>query len=237
MGLIAVNRYLKVVKPNLYPKFFPNKRKARIYCAAVWLITALLSTPPLYGWGKFAYHKGFCVCTILYEIEQISYAICVAGIAVNSVTCVIIVCYYKIYRTVKASSANMSYHAAEGNVSSTSSSDACPATDIKVLKATFTVVCVYMLCWIPVTMVALSEAVFGPPPRLVSIVVIYLMYCSSGVNPLIYGMMNPQFKAAFAKALKYEVNVEGQSEETANQCKSHRGVYQPIRNRWLLNQH
>lgn len=78
MGLIAVNCYLKVVKPNLYPKFFPGKQMAQVYCATVWLITLLLSTPPLYGWGKFAYHQGFCVCTLLYEIEQISYAICIA---------------------------------------------------------------------------------------------------------------------------------------------------------------
>lgn len=81
-------------------------------------------------------------------------------------------------------------------------------TDMKVLKATFTVVCVYVTCWIPVTMVALSEAIFRPPPRQVSIVVIYLMYCGRGGNPLIYGVMNPQFKLAFARALKYKVTIE-----------------------------
>ena len=35
MGLIAFNRYIRVVKPALYSRLFPSKRVARLYCALV----------------------------------------------------------------------------------------------------------------------------------------------------------------------------------------------------------
>ncbi len=84
MGLIALNRYIKVVKPALYSKLFTSKRTARFYCLLVWLIAILLATPPLYGWGKMAYHKKFFVCTFNWQIEHISYAFLTAGGVVNN---------------------------------------------------------------------------------------------------------------------------------------------------------
>ena len=51
MGLIALNRYMKVVKPSLYIKFFPGKRVAWLYFGLVWAVSVLVATPPLYGWG------------------------------------------------------------------------------------------------------------------------------------------------------------------------------------------
>ena len=44
MGLIAVNRYIRVVKPALYNRLFPSKRIARVYCALVWIASTLLAT-------------------------------------------------------------------------------------------------------------------------------------------------------------------------------------------------
>ena len=48
MGLIALNRYMKVVKRTIYIKFFPSKRAAWLYCGLVWLVSVLFATPPLY---------------------------------------------------------------------------------------------------------------------------------------------------------------------------------------------
>ena len=59
LGLIALNRYMKVVKRSLYIKFFPSKRAAWLYCGLVWLVAVLFSTPPLYGWGKMNFDSHF----------------------------------------------------------------------------------------------------------------------------------------------------------------------------------
>ena len=197
MGLIALNRYIKVVKPALYSKIFASKRTARFYCVLVWLVAILLATPPLYGWGKMAYHEKFFVCTFTWEIKRISYAILSAGGVFNATTTAIFYFYYKIYKTVKVSTQNMNAHAAENGVRTSNSR----CTDIKLLKTTFTVVCVFLMTWGPVSIVIIIETAGGFIPREVYMTVIYLMFSSSLVNPIIYGIMNPQFKLAFKKAL------------------------------------
>ena len=86
MGLTAFNRHIRVVKPALYSKLFPNKRMARFYCAVVWITAILFGTLPLYGWGKTSYHPLLVVCTFDWKINHISYAIVIVGIMINGTT-------------------------------------------------------------------------------------------------------------------------------------------------------
>ena len=197
MGLIALNRYIRVVKPALYSKLFASKRTAQFYCVLVWLVAMLLATPPLYGWGKMAYHSKFFVCTFNWQVKYISYAILTAGGVVNGVTTAIFYFYYKIYQTVKVSTQNMNAHGKENGVITSN----FRRTDMKLLKTSFTVVCVFLMTWGPVSIVVIIESAGCLIPKEVYTVVIYLMFSSCLVNPIIYGIMNPQFKLAFKKAL------------------------------------
>ena len=197
MGLIALNRYIRVVKPGLYSRLFASKRMARVYCALVWLASILLATPPLYGWGKMAYHPLFAVCTFTWKIEHISYAIMIVGGVVNGTTTAIFYSYYKIYKTLKESSQNVNAHGFGNGVGSLDRRRA----DIKLLKTSFAVVCIFVMTWGPVSVVVIVESAGCYVPREVFITVIYLVFTSSLVNPIIYAIMNPQFKVAFKRVL------------------------------------
>ncbi|KAM7432572.1 hypothetical protein ABFA07_017011 [Porites harrisoni] len=108
MGLIAFNRYIRVVKPaQLYSRLFPSKKMARVYCALVWISSMLLASSPLYGWGKMVYHPTYAICSFNWEIEHISYVIILVGGVNNTTTIAIFYCYYKIYKTLKESSNNL----------------------------------------------------------------------------------------------------------------------------------
>ena len=196
MGLISFNRYFRVVKPALYSKIFASKRMARVYCALVWVASLLLATPPLYGWGKMAYHPYFAVCTFTWEIQYISYAILVVGGVVNGTTLAIFYSYYKIYKTLKESTRNLNAHGIDGAVSA-----GRHRTDIRLLKTSFTVVCVFVMTWGPVSVIVIVESVGCFIPRGIFSAVIFLMFTSSLANPIVYGIMNPQFQAAFKRAL------------------------------------
>ena len=74
-------------------------------------------------------------------------------------------------------------------------------TDIKLLKASVTVVCVFVMTWGPVSIVVLFEIAEFDIPREISATVIFLMFSNSNVNPIIYGIMNPQLQLAFKRAL------------------------------------
>ena len=194
MGLIAVNRYFKVVRNASYSKYFKNRRVAGAYCLAAWAVAILLATPPLYGWGAMKYHDKFSLCTMLWDLKHISYVVVVVGGAVSGTTVVIFICYYKIYKAVKLSTANINTHQTNRTASHT--------TDIKLLKTTFTVVCIFLATWMPVSFVVVYETAGGSPPRLVLTFVIYLMFTSSCVNPIIYGILNPRFRRAFMCVFK-----------------------------------
>ena len=199
MGLIAFNRYIRVVKPALYSRLFPSKRMARFYCALVWIASLLLATPPLYGWGKMAYHPLFAVCTFNWTIEHISWAIVTLGGVINGTTGSIFYSYYKIYKTLKESTENLNAHRIQDGAPSSGR----PATDIRLLKTGFTVVCVFLITWGPVSAVVIVETAGSFIPREIFMAAVYLMFTSSLANPIIYGIMNPHFQVAFKRALMF----------------------------------
>ncbi|XP_031550538.1 visual pigment-like receptor peropsin [Actinia tenebrosa] len=192
MALISINRYFKIVHPQIYHNYFGSKVIVCIYCLLSWVVGVIFATPPIYGWGNYQYHRKFMTCSVLWDLKHISFVAIFLGGFVNAVTITIFVCYYKIYREVKQSSRNVAAYA--NNVTS--------ETDIKILKSTFTVVCGYIICWMPVSVVCLTETLGGFLPQACYGVAIFLMYSSCCINPIIYGILNPQFRRAFIQVFK-----------------------------------
>ena len=153
MGLIAFNRYIRVVKPALYSRLFPSKRMARVYCALVWIASLLLATPPLYGWGNLAYHPLFAICTFNWTAGDITWAMITVSGVINGTTVSIFYSYYKIYKSLKESNQNLNAHSTEDAAASSRR----PATDVRLLKTSFTVFCVFLVTWGPVTAVVIVE--------------------------------------------------------------------------------
>ena len=199
MGLIAFNRYVRVVKPAMYSRLFLSKRMARFYCALVWIASTLVATPPLYGWGKIAYHPSFAICTFSWKVQHISYGIVLMALLVNGNTIAIFYSYYKIYKILKESTHNLNAHSTEDGAPSSERR----RTDIKLLKTSFAVVCTFVVTMGPGSVLVICETAGCLIPRTISLTAIYLMFTSSLVNPIIYGLMNPQFQAAFKRTLSF----------------------------------
>ena len=223
MAGIAVNRWVRVARRNVYSKFFPSMARTVIYCVMMWAFFVLLASPPLYGWGRVDYHQRAALCTLVWKIENLSYAMILVAIPFGMSYFIITICYYKIYRKVRASSSRMRAHALSSGMSSTSLSSAhfTRPRDIRILKVNFTVVCAYTACWVPGVLVILSETIFGPPPGFVNTIVVFLVFCSSGVNPIIYGVMNPQFKKAFRSTLNCKSAEEGRAQIRGFSAEAH----------------
>ena len=84
----------------------------------------------------------------------------------------------------------------------------------------FTVVCFFVMAWVPVAIVVIIETAGYNIPQEVYTASIYLVFSNSLVNPIIYGVMNPQFKLAFKKALGRGRHGNG----NANQNRTENGV-------------
>ena len=132
------------------------------------------------------------------------------GVVLNGTTVSIFHSYYKIYKTLKESTQNLNAHSVQDGAAASGR----PATDIRLLKTSFTVVCVFLITWGPVSAVVIVETAGSFIPREIFMAAVYLMFTSSLANPIIYGIMNPQFQRAFKRALifgRYSNNQTSQS--------------------------
>ncbi|XP_019621612.1 PREDICTED: probable G-protein coupled receptor No9 [Branchiostoma belcheri] len=75
--------------------------------------------------------------------------------------------------------------------------------DIKLTKSFVVVILVFTICWLPFC-VTMFWSVFSPTPvpRLVDMAALMLGYSNSCWNPIIYGVMNSKFRAAFKELLR-----------------------------------
>lgn len=196
MTAIAINRYFKVVKRHLYVKFFSSRKTTYLVIVFCWFTSIVVNTPQLYGWGKIDYHVIFTDCTCVWGLEDKSYILflCIATIFIPAT--IIFSCYFVIYRTVRDSARRVQGHSALPNPTKTDDK-----TENKVLKTSLVVVCVYMVCWTPLSVIGFIEVFGSTRARWLHFVSYVLAYCSSMTNPFIYGIMNPQFKNAFASIL------------------------------------
>ena len=199
---IAFNRYFNIVRRNLYLKYFSTKKTTYIIIIASWLGTLAFTTPQLYGWGKIDYHVLFSDCTCVWDLPDVSYIIFLCAGTIFAAATVISWCYYTIYKTVKASAERMLEHAATNNVKSNAVGNKSERSERKVLKTSFVVVCVYMTCWTPLSVIGFIEVFGSSSPRWAHLFAYYFVFCSSLTNPFIYGIMNPQFQYTFKKMLR-----------------------------------
>lgn len=199
MAGIAINRYFSVVKRNLYVKYFSDRQATYMIIIASWVIPVLMCSPPLYGWGTIEFSDKFTDCTMGWHTRDISYIAFLLSGAIVITMIVIICCYFAIFRFVRRSSRQLKNHIQVESNRQENSNAVTTKKETKIIKVFVAVVFVYVLCWTPVCVVGICEIIDYTAPRLVYIVVYYMMFSSSYCNPIIYGLFNPQFRNAFKK--------------------------------------
>lgn len=197
MTAIAINRYLKVCRRHLYTKFFSNRKATYVIVFCCWILSIAVNTPQLYGWGNITYHHFFTDCTCEWANPDISYIIFLVAMTIFTPATIIFGCYYVIYKTVRASARRVQGHFDLPNLGKSEDK-----SDARVLKTSLVVVCVYIACWTPLSVIGFIEVFGSQSPRLAYFISYVGAYCSSMTNPFIYGIMNPQFKRAFSTIVR-----------------------------------
>ena len=183
MVLMAVNRYYKIVKPAKYQTTF-KKRFIVITASLVWGISITHAIIAAFVVGSDAKEsQGFALCLIQYHLS----AIRVLTLLMYVPYFPIVFCYWKIYRAVKEHNANVSWQSSN-------------VEDVKVSKTLFATVVGFVSLWMPANCIYLYFAL-SPIPRELALFATMLVFCTSCVNPFIYGFMNRAFKKEFKKYL------------------------------------
>ena len=196
LALTAVNRYICIVKPHLYPTLFTRK-KTLFSILSISLLTftsclsATLAIPILFQW----YPLDLAIKVTRLEVR--------AGVAKSGVGFVglamslIIFCYGSVYRTIKRHNSVVS-----PAVQDTTSQATVSPHEIQASRVLLVTVIGFGVCWIPLTVVRiLNTYVKSPLPSYWLSFSTLFAYFSSWINPVIYGVMNRAMRKEFLKLL------------------------------------
>ena len=66
-----------------------------------------------------------------------------------------------------------------------------------------TIVIVFAICWTPATFVFTFSGIWSSMPQILWPIAIWLAFCNSGMNSLIYGVMNKHFRTGYMELFEY----------------------------------
>lgn len=195
--LIALSRYFKVVKPQLYNSIlYAKKNRPRILLALCWIVPLALCGPPLFGWGGYKYYPQSALCTFEWSFDGLNVSYLAFLVATQPSPYIICWCYFKIYNTVRKNRIQICTRKNRAACQNAQNAEnMC-------IHTTLGIACVVILCWFPkaVLVILLSAGRQGLGlPLLISS---YLVFLTCVLNPVIYGILNPQFKPAFKALFK-----------------------------------
>ena len=191
MALTAVNRYVCVLKPNVYRKAFSYNR-SMLCIASLWAFAAVVVFLPIVsGSSTFAFNPVMAACIMKFTTPNAEAGFTFFIVAFFVVWCLIIisVCYFRVSRFIR-------HH----NVITTSQ---LSMQEINLTKALFVLVFTFAALWIPAfLMVVLTRLVLKARlPRQFVLVVPYVIHFSSALNPWIYGVMCPVVRNKMKRTL------------------------------------
>ena len=223
LAAVSVNRYCLVCQSQIYGNIF-TKFGTTVYIVSVWVISALLSTPPFYGWGRFEYHEGKSVCFADWRASTsyMMFMIIICFCGPISATLLSLFFILRIKRRTEAMIQNEM-----GDFEMTDAARKIAASkkrkqeknERRITISIAIIALVFFIAWGPFVVVMFLD-VFGTKkvPRGIDIGAFMLGCFNSSANPIIYMLVNTNFKKELQKFLQLRDN--SVSEVTERQIES-----------------
>lgn len=218
LGCIAIDRYHLIIH-SLHYETYITTTKVTALLTWTWAQAIIISLLPLTGWSQYQLVPPQHLCTVDWD-----YSISFSTTVLLSTFCVPLVimgyCYYHILKTARDQQrrvavlevdSNLLFHRVgamtEQGVSISSSRTSSRAKRFKrETKAAMTILVVigtFVFCWLPFVVIILvvicgdEETIPDGFYALSS----WLICINSACNPIIYGIMNKQYRASFVRYL------------------------------------
>ncbi|XP_049768742.1 G-protein coupled receptor moody [Schistocerca cancellata] len=224
IAMITINRYIMIAHHGWYGRIYRRHWIAAMI-AFCWLFSYGMQLPTLLGvWGRFGYDALLGSCSILEDSSGRSSktALFVLGFLVPCV--VIVACYARIFWVVHESENRMRSHqsAAQAPTPGGGGKGLTPgggaggggggqqqrhaARDVRarrnewrITKMVLAIFLSFVVCYLPITIVKVADhRVRHPGLHVLGYIMLYLSAC---LNPIIYVIMNKQYRQAYKTVL------------------------------------
>ena len=200
LALTAINRYFCIVKSQFYPTYFTRKKTICsiillcLFDLAVGLISAL--TPSV----VFQWDPQYLMCqmTDVEVVADKTLTVLFVSVFVGLPMGLILLCYGSVYRAIRRHNS-----AVIPSLQGTNSQGTVSAHEIQASRVLLVAVIAFCVCWIPMiiitTLVRVTRLVIASFWETFHILA---AFCSSWINPIIYGFMNRTMRNEFLKLLR-----------------------------------
>ncbi|XP_022175886.1 G-protein coupled receptor moody isoform X1 [Myzus persicae] len=200
--MITINRYIMIVHSSLYSIVYRP-----IWITSMIILCIIISfgmlVPTLLGkWGKFENDPKLGSCSIVSDESGRSskFALFITGFIIPCI--VIVCCYTSIFWVVHKSEQRMRRH----QLSTQSDPTVTNMQSIKrklsewrITKMVLAIFLSFVLCYLPITITKTSDPDVQYPALL--LIAYIMVYASACFNPIIYVIMNKQYRKAFKSVL------------------------------------
>ncbi|MXQ95744.1 hypothetical protein E5288_WYG018239 [Bos mutus] len=211
--VLAIERYVVVCKPMSNFRFGENH--AIMGVAFTWVMALACAAPPLVGWSRYIPEGMQCSCGIDYytpheETNNESFVIYMFVVHFIIPLIVIFFCYGQLVFTVKEAAAQQQESATTQKA------------EKEVTRMVIIMVIAFLICWLPYAGVAFyifthQGSDFGP---IFMTIPAFFAKTSAVYNPVIYIMMNKQFRNCMVTTLCCGKNPLGDDEASTTVSKT-----------------
>ncbi|XP_076041026.1 G-protein coupled receptor moody-like isoform X2 [Oratosquilla oratoria] len=217
IAMITINRYIMIAHFSVYKSVY-RKGWIGLMIAGCWVFAFLMLLPTLLGkWGRFGLEPRLQTCTIL-EVDNKSPKQVLFAIAFCVPAIVIVICYSLIFIVIHRSEKRMRQHSTRGmngtvdqphvrsgqHLQHRTQSKADrelrrKRNEWRITKMVLIIFLTFLVTYLPITLVKnFDKRVDHPGLHVLGYVLIYLSCC---VNPVIYVIMNRQYRQAYKTVL------------------------------------
>ena len=208
LAMIAINRYYYVVQWKTYPSIFTPRRSV-LFAGIVWLLSLLLSIPPLFGWAEYRYITGKSYCFVFWP-SDVYYMYFMLTICFFGPLSIMSLSYYNILKFTREAKERVNRHRDINILQEETQRERGNNTDVyeqnrkrlrmtqeevKITNTLMIVVACFMACWAPFAITMFFDVYYSCQlPRVVDISTLLLGYANSMCNPVVYGIRTQAFR-------------------------------------------
>lgn len=194
--LIAYNRYKLVLDPGAYEALY-TRRNITLMLLVAWLVPIVCLMPAVVGvWGRFGYVVMMVTCNLLLDHESQFFKIFLMIVRAVIPCCLIVYYYARIYHVTISSHKRL--YKNNRPVSALDLNN--QRKEMHMTKMMLTIFLVFVISYFPCTITGIVDwnTVLSKQFHMFCQISIYV---GSAVNPLVYGLMNSQFRQAYIQMI------------------------------------